>query len=79
MGLKFIKITEDETSSFNGYDVWELSNTFGSSPTLIGWYFVPADVDGKAYHDALKSAEKKLIDLGLTEIEAKAVIGRQLF
>jgi hypothetical protein len=79
MGLKFKRVSEIEAKNSSGYDIWELSNTFGSNPTLIGWYFVPSGIDGKDYHGALKSAEKKLIDLGLTELEAKAVIGKQLF
>jgi hypothetical protein len=79
MTLKFTKVDEISRKDSHGYDVWELSNSFGSSPGLVGWYFVPADVDGKSYHDALKSAEQKLIALGLTEIEAKAILGRQLF
>jgi hypothetical protein len=79
MGLIFKKVNEIVRKDSHGYDVWEFSNNFGSDAGLIGWYFVPADVDGKVYHDALKSAEQKLISLGLTEIEAKAIMGRQLF
>jgi hypothetical protein len=79
MALKFRKLDEIPKNQSNGYDIWEFSNNSGINAGVIGWYFVPADVDGKVYHDALKSAEKKLIDLGLTEIEAKAVIGKQLF
>jgi hypothetical protein len=77
MALKFKKLDEVKTSS--AYDVWEFSNNYGLDAGVIGWYFVPAGIDGKVYHDALKSAEKKLIDLGFTEIEAKAVIGKQIF
>jgi len=79
MALKFKKVDEIPNHQSNGYDIWEFSNNSGPYAGVIGWYFVPAGIDGKTYHDALKSAEKKLIDLGLTEIEAKAIMGRQLF
>jgi hypothetical protein len=78
MVLKFNRLTEIEEKDSMGYEIWGLSNTSSNHP-FIGCYFTPIGVSGKVYYDALKSAEKKLIDLGLTEIEAKAVIGRQLF
>ena len=79
MTLKFKKLDEISKNHSHGYDVWEFSDNFGLNGGLVGWYFVPDGVDGKTYHYALKSAEKKLIDLGFTEIEAKAVIGKQIF
>jgi len=79
MATSFKKVDGITRSQSNGYDVWELSNTSGVSPELIGWYFVPEGIDGKEYHDALLSAENKLIALGLTDLEVKAIIGRQLF
>ena len=79
MTISFRKIDDISKENSHGYDVWELSDNFGSNPGVVGGYFVPAGVDGKEYYNALKSAEKKLIALGLTEIEAKAIIGRQLF
>jgi hypothetical protein len=79
MAISFRKVDEILKKYSNGYDVWEFSNNFGTYPGVVGWYFVPVGTDGAEYHNALKSAEKKLIDLGLTEIEAKAIMGRQLF
>jgi hypothetical protein len=79
MTLKFKKIDGIPNHQSHGYDVWELSDNFGSNPGVVGWYFIPAGTDGAEYHNALKTAEKKLIDLGLTEIEVKAIMGRQLF
>ena len=78
MTISFRKVDVSNQAS-NGYDVWELSNNFGANPGVVGWYFVPVGTDGSEYHDALRTAEKKLRDLGLTEIEVKAIIGRQLF
>lgn len=78
MTISFRKVDVLNKDS-NGYDVWELSNNFGANPGVVGWYFVPVGTDGSEYHDALRTAEKKLRDLGLTEIEVKAIIGRQLF
>jgi hypothetical protein len=79
MGISFKKVDGITKSQSNGYDVWELSSISGVSSELIGWYFVPEGVDGKDYYDALLSAESKLIALGLTDLEVKAIIGRQLF
>jgi|APGre2960657404_1045060.scaffolds.fasta_scaffold84561_3 hypothetical protein len=79
MAISFRKVDEVSKEASNGYDIWELSNNFGSNPGVVGWYFVPVDTDGKEYHDALRTAEQKLIALGLTEIEVKAIMGRQLF
>lgn len=78
MTISFRKVDVLNKDS-NGYDVWELSNNFGANPGVVGWYFVPVGTGGSEYHDALRTAEKKLRDLGLTEIEVKAIIGRQLF
>ena len=58
-----------------GYDVWKVYE----NETQVGWYFVPENISGEEYEAALKSAEDKLIALGLTSLEAKAIIGRQLF
>jgi hypothetical protein len=79
MAISFRKVDEISKQESNGYDVWELSNNFGTNPGVVGWYFVPAGTDGKEYHDALRTAEQKLKALGLTEIEIKAIMGRQLF
>jgi hypothetical protein len=79
MAISFRKVDEISNQASNGYDVWELSNNFGDNPGIVGWYFVPFGTDGKEYHDALRTAEQKLIALGLTEIEVKAIMGRQLF
>ena len=65
----------DEFSNQKMYDVWDLKN----SNTPLGSYFVPKDVTGQDYEAALISARNKLIALGLTTLEAKAIIGRQLF
>jgi hypothetical protein len=65
----------DEFSNQEMYDVWDLRN----SNTHLGAYFVPKDVTGQDYEAALISARNKLIALGLTTLEAKAIIGRQLF
>jgi hypothetical protein len=45
----------------------------------IGGYFVPKGILPIDYENATKSAENKLIALGLTDLEVKAIIGRQLF
>jgi hypothetical protein len=79
MAISFRKVDEISNQASNGYDVWELLNNFGSNPGVVGWYFVPVGTDGREYHDALRTAEQKLIALGLTEIEVKAIMGRQLF
>lgn len=81
MVLKFkkIDINKEYLEEDNGYEIWELSDNFGGSESRVGTYYVPPGFDGKSYHDALRTAEQKLIALGLTTIEAKAVIGRQLF
>ncbi len=79
MAISFRKVDEIAKQDSHGYDIWELSNNFGTNPGVVGWYFVPAGTDGKEYHDALRTAEQKLIALGLTEIEVKAIMGRQLF
>jgi hypothetical protein len=65
----------DEFSNQEIYDVWDLRN--GNTP--LGSYFVPKDVTGQEYEAALISARNKLIALGLTTLEAKAIVGRQLF
>jgi hypothetical protein len=64
-----------EFGAMEHYDVWDLRN----SGTPIGSYFVPKGVTGEDYEAALISARNKLIALGLTTLEAKAIIGRQLF
>jgi len=79
MALKFRKLDEIPKENSHGYDVWELSDNFGTSPGVVGWYFVPAGTDGAEYHNAFRTAEQKLKALGLTEIEVKAIMGRQLF
>jgi hypothetical protein len=79
MTLKFKKVDGITKRESNGYDVWELSDNFGSNPGVVGWYFIPDGADGAEYHNALRTAEQKLKDLGLTEIEVKAIMGRQLF
>jgi hypothetical protein len=78
MAISFRKVDVSHKNS-NGYDVWELVNNSGTSTEVVGWYFVPVGTDGKEYHDALVTAEQKLKALGLTEIEVKAIMGRQLF
>ena len=78
MTISFRKVDVSNKDS-NGYDVWELINNSGSSPGVVGWYFVPVGTDGREYHNALVTAEQKLKALGLTEIEIKAIMGRQLF
>lgn len=78
MAISFRKVDVLNKDS-NGYDVWELSNSSGTNTGVVGWYFVPVGTDGREYHDALVTAEQKLKDLGLTEIEIKAIMGRQLF
>jgi hypothetical protein len=79
MAISFRKVTDITPKESNGYDVWELYDNFGSNPGVVGWYFVPAGTDGREYHDSLRTAEQKLKALGLTEIEIKAIMGRQLF
>jgi hypothetical protein len=81
MALKFrkVEINKDYLEEDNGYEIWELSDNFIDKEGRVGNYYVPPGTDGKDYHDALRTAEQKLMALGLTEIEAKAVIGRQLF
>jgi hypothetical protein len=64
-----------ELSRESIYDVWDLKNA--GVPT--GSYFVPKTVTGEDYEAALISARNKLIALGFTTLEAKAIIGRQLF
>ena len=65
----------NEFSNQEIYDVWDLRN--GDTP--LGSYFVPKNVTGEEYEAAIVSARNKLIALGLTTLEAKAIIGRQLF
>jgi len=65
----------DQFSNQEMYDVWDLRN--GDTP--LGSYFFPKDVTGQEYEAALIGARNKLIALGLTTLEAKAIIGRQLF
>lgn len=72
MAKTFEKI-EMESELF--YDVYVVVENGVS----LGGYFVPKGFLGTEYDNALKSAEDKLIALGLTTIEAKAIIGRQLF
>ena len=57
------------------YDVWELSN----SSNLLGSYFVPKGTTGEEYEQALASAKEKLMTLGFSTLEIKAILGRQLF
>jgi hypothetical protein len=75
MARNFEKINIDEFSEVKQYDAWQLT----IDKEMAGWYFVPKGVSGIDYDNALKSAEQKLINLGLTELEAKAIIGKQLF
>lgn len=64
-----------ELSRESIYDVWDLKN----AAVPAGSYFVPKTVTGEEYEAALASAKDKLMALGLTTLEAKAIIGRQLF
>jgi len=64
-----------ELSALELYDVWDLTN----SGEPLGSYFVPTGVTGEDYEAALISARNKLINLGFTTLEAKAIVGRQLF
>jgi hypothetical protein len=57
------------------YDVWEMLNGSNS----LGSYFVPKSVSGEEYEAALASAKQKLMSLGFTTLEVKAILGRQLF
>jgi hypothetical protein len=75
MTINFKNITFDFEKRDPKYDVWQVSN----GDKILGLYFTPLGVSGESYHKALYSAEKKLIALGLTELEAKAIIGKQLF
>ena len=64
-----------ELSKLEYYDVWDLTN----SGDPIGSYFVPVGVTGEEYENALNSAKNKLIALGFTTLETRAILGRQLF
>lgn len=64
-----------ELSKLEYYDVWDLTN----SGDPIGSYFVPVGVTGEEYENAINSAKNKLIALGLSTLEVKAIFGRQLF
>lgn len=64
-----------ELSASELYDVWDLTN----SGQPLGSYFVPKGVTGEEYEAAVVSARNKLINLGFTTLEAKAIVGRQLF
>jgi hypothetical protein len=64
-----------ELSKQEKYDVWELKN----EDILLGSYFVPKTVTGENYEAALASAKDKLMALGFTTLEVKAILGRQLF
>jgi hypothetical protein len=75
MAISFKDITFDFEKRDPQYDVWQVSN----GDKILGLYFTPPGVSGESYHNALYSARKKLINLGLTELEAKAIIGKQLF
>jgi len=57
------------------YDVWELSNSGDS----LGSYFIPKGATGEEYEAAIISARNKLIALGFSTLEVKAIVGRQLF
>ena len=57
------------------YDVWDLKN----SGTPLGSYFVPKGVTGEEYEELLVSIKNKLMAMGFTTLETKAIIGRQLF
>ena len=72
---KSIKKNLEVNKESEFYDVWELFNGENS----LGSYFVPKNVTGEEYEAAIVSARNKLIALGLTTLEAKAIIGRQLF
>jgi hypothetical protein len=73
--VKKLEKNVEANSEIKSYDVWELSN----SGNVLGSYFVPKTVTGEEYEAALASAKSKLMALGLTTLEVKAVLGRQLF
>lgn len=73
MAKKLEKNTE--LSSLETYDVWDLTN----SGQPLGSYFVPKGVTGEEYEALLATVKDKLINLGFTTLEAKTILGRQLF
>lgn len=76
MSKTFVKrIVEPGDMPSHGYDVWKAYE----DGNQIGWYFVPEGVSAEEYEEALASAKSKLTALGLTELEADAIVGRQLF
>jgi hypothetical protein len=75
MNKSFKKVIIEDVEGSTQYDIWELSLDKKSA----GWYFVPKGVSGLDYDNALNSAQNKLSALGLTDLEIKAVIGKQLF
>jgi len=68
-------VKNDELSMMETYDVWDLRN----SGTPLGSYFVPKGVTGEEYEELLVSIKNKLMAMGFTTLETKAIIGRQLF
>ena len=74
MAKTFERLPEHQDEA-HGYDVWSVYE----DKKLLGWYFVPENVSGEDYELSLESGKQKLINLGFTEIEAKALMGRQLF
>lgn len=79
MVLKFKKIEDVSRQESHGYDLWEVSNNSTPEGTVTSTYYVPVGTDGEVYHQALRTAQQKLVNLGFTETEAKAILGRQLF
>ena len=72
MAKTFEKIEIDNESFYDIYRVIE-------NEVTVGGYFVPKGILPIDYENATKSAENKLTALGLTDLEIKAIIGRQLF
>jgi hypothetical protein len=72
---KELELSTELNKETGMYDVWELSN----SGNILGAYFVPKGVTGEEYEAALASAKNKLIAMGFTTLEVKAILGRQLF
>ena len=73
--VKKLEKDNDLNNNTDAYDVWELS----SSGKVLGSYFVPKGTTGEDYENSIASAKKKLMDLGFTTLETRAIIGRQLF
>ena len=75
MAKTFVQIPEPEGANAHGYDLWEVTE----NGKMLGWYFVPEGATGQEYDNALDSAMTKLKALGLTELEVRSLLGRQLF